>query len=158
MLVDYSLDENWGINAGYFYLVRPTRDGPDLTSQFLRAGLTYRKDFGRFTFDDRLLYEAVLNGQGRDNGNRLRNRARLTYNLPPASRAQPRIFSFVEPIYDDRFGGISRFDVAVGGGATIAGAWRADVYLLRQANRGASRSDAKAVVVQFIVDLSALHR
>lgn len=157
-LVDHTLDANWGLEAGYFYAVRSLENSANPTTHFARAGVTYKRDIGRFTFDDRLLYEAVINNQGREDGNRLRNRARLTYDVPARNDIKPRFYGYVEPILDDRFDGVARVNMAAGIGAKFAGAWLTDLYYLRQDTSGGSAGDLNAIVVQLIYQIGPAPR
>ena len=113
----------------------------------IRIGTVYRRSWGNLAFDNRLIYEAILADQGRDNGNRIRNRSRLTYRINKDSDLAPRLFGYVEPIYDDRFDGIAITNVTLGAGVS-AGHFDIDLFLTRLERSERNGSDTNGATVQ----------
>jgi hypothetical protein len=154
---DHALDRHWSIIGGYVMTRQIVKDGPDATNHMLRVGVVYKHDFGRLTLDDRLLYEAILTGQGRPDGNRLRNRFRLTYQLAPDARSHPRLFGYAEPVFDDRADGLQSVNYTVGASATF-GRFDADLYYTRIDRRARSAGDIDGLTLQLIYKFPAPHR
>lgn len=154
VLGDRSVDSHWELNGGYFWTTQAIDGEKDPVDHTVRAGITYKHEFGPLLLENRLLYEAILNERRRANGNRLRNRTRVTYNLATEKAWEPRVFAHIEPVLDDRDGRPARLDMALGFGGTLTSRWRLDIFGLRQAYPKSSRSGFSALVVQVIVQLN----
>lgn len=150
LLMDQAIDEGFGIQIGYFYTVSSLPGSQSYTSHFARAGFTYRAAFSGVLIDNRALYERVLTEQGRQDVQRFRNRLRISLDIAPANRLKPGVVAFIEPVIDDQMNGLSRLDLALGGGAAIAKGIRLDVYGLRQIRYGETVDKRNALVVQLI--------
>lgn len=145
-ILNTKVARDWTLVTGYV-LVEPDVPGDNPRSHNIRLGATYAHSWKRLTFDNRLLYEAVLADKGRENGNRIRNRARLTYQLAPDKKSKPRLFGYVEPIYDDRFDGIQITNLTAGAGASF-GKVDADIYLTRLERKAGTGGDTNGVTLQ----------
>lgn len=156
LIADHALDPHWTLVGGYVTTRQIVDAGPDATNHMLRAGVVYRHDFGRLTLDNRLLYEAVLTGQGRADGNRLRNRFRLTYQLAPRAANRPRLFAYAEPVFDDRADGLQLVNYT-GGASASFGPFDTDLYFTRIARRGGAAGDLNGITLQLVYRFPA-HR
>lgn len=141
------LSDAWTLVAGYILVEPQVSSGPKPHNHNFRFGATYSYTWDRITFDNRALYEAVITDQGRENGNRLRNRARLTYQLFPENDLKPRLFGYVEPIYDDRYDAIQTTNYTAGIGISM-GSVDIDLYYSRLEREKEAGGDINGLTLQ----------
>ena len=146
-VVNRTVSPAWMLVVGYVGVRVEVDDAADPTNHHVRLGAHYRRAWGRLSLDDRVLYEAVLTDQGRENGNRFRNRLRALYGLAPDLGWKPRLFGFAEPIYDDRFSAVQITHVAGGIGGSF-GRIDADLFASRLYRKAGTGGDTDGLTLQ----------
>lgn len=147
-IVNANLSANWMLTSGYVFIEPKVPNAPNPNNNQFRLGLIYTKRYSKWTIDNRLLYEAVIADQGRENGNRVRNRLRGTYSIDAWLGPPARLFGYVEPIYDDRFDDIQLTNVTLGIGRNF-GALSADLFITRLFRKQGTGGDTNGLTLQF---------